>query len=375
LTDIAIIGAGIGGLTLAVGLHRAGLRPRIFERAGALNEVGAGLTLAPNAMRAYGFLGLKAAIVASSDCPERAGLMDFATGVLRHRTDLARSFHQIHRADMQALLANTVTTVDPDAIRLGQEFERFEDGRRVRFASGATVDADIVVGCDGNRSAVRQALFGPDRASFLNYVAWRGLVPAAAVRNVIADLDTGGYVGSGRSLIRYLIRKGTLVNYVAFARKSAWTEDGWSIRSSIDELEREFAGGAADVMTILRATPPEATFKWGLIGRPPLEQWTKGSGTLLGDAAHPMLPFLGQGAGMAIEDAVILTRALTTFSDPREALARYEAARRPRATLVTLGARHAGFRMHGIDDMETSEAGRQYNEAFVADYDPAAVAV
>ena len=372
---VAIVGAGIGGLTLAVALQRIGLRPKLFERASALTEVGAGLTLAPNAMRAYEFLGLAPAIKAASDCPARAALKDFVSGKIRNQLELARSFHQIHRADMQALLINAVTAVDPEAIQLGQEFAAFDGGYRIRFASGVAAEADLIVGCDGNRSVVRQALFGPDRATFLNYVAWRGLVPAADVADVIAEFDSGGYVGSGRSLIRYRIRNGSLVNYVAFARKDEWTADSWSIRSTIAELEREFAGGCDDVLAILRATPPDASFKWGLIGRPPLEQWTRGHVTLLGDAAHPMLPFLGQGAGMAIEDAVVLARALDRYRDLDEALVRYEAARRPRTTLVTLGARHSGFRMHGIDDTETSDAGRQYTEAFVADYDPAAVAI
>lgn len=373
--SVAIIGAGIGGLTLAVALQRIGLRPQLFERAPALTEVGAGLTLAPNAMRAYDYLGLKPAIVAKSDCPARAALKDFVSGKILNQLELARSFHQIHRADMQTLLVDAVNAFDPGAVHLGQEFVGFDGENRIRFASGATIDADLIVGCDGNRSVVRQALFGPDRATFLNYVAWRGLVPTPTVAPLIAEFDSGGYVGSGRSLIRYRIRGGSLVNYVAFARKDEWTADSWSIRSTVSELEREFAGGCDDVLAILRATPPEASFKWGLIGRPPLEQWTKGRVTLLGDAAHPMLPFLGQGAGMAIEDAVILARAMEQHRDSGEALARYEAARRPRTSLVTLGARHSGFRMHGIDDTETSAAGRQYTEAFVADYDPAAVAI
>lgn len=373
--SVAIVGAGIGGLTLAVALQRVGFRPRLYERASELSEVGAGLTLAPNAMRAYEFIGLKPAIVAASDRPERAALKDFSTGKTLNQLALARLFHQIHRADMQALLIKAVTDADPDAIRLGQEFAAFDGESKIRFTSGTVVEADVIVGCDGNRSAVRQALFGPDRAAFLNYVAWRGLVPAKAVEKVIAEFDSGGYVGGGRSLIRYRIRGGALVNYVAFARKDEWTADSWSIRSTIAELEREFANGCDDVLAILRATPPEASFKWGLIGRPPLEQWTKGRVTLLGDAAHPMLPFLGQGAGMAIEDAVILARALEHYADPDEALARYESARRPRTTLVTLGARHSGFRMHGIDDTETSDAGRQYTEAFVADYDPAPISI
>jgi salicylate hydroxylase len=347
-----------------------------------LSEIGAGITLAANAMRAYAWLGLDAAIDAISYRPARAATKDFATGVVTRTIDLSQGYgpdspsypiRQAHRADLHAVLAGAVRAHDPEAIVLGHELSGLtQDGAGVtaRFANGQRATGAALVGCDGNRSAVREALFGPGETEFLNYVAWRGLVPADRLPDGLIDPDTGVFFGPDRSFVRYKLRSGRVINYVAFARTTEWTSDSWMVPSTVPALSAAYADAAEEVRRIIAATPPEACFKWGLIGRAPLARWTVGRATLLGDAAHAMLPFLGQGAGMAIEDAIILARALDASASMDEAFARYEAARIPRTTLVTQGSRHAGLKMHGVHDESTAEAARGYTEAFVAQFDP-----
>jgi salicylate hydroxylase len=165
------------------------------------------------------------------------------------------------------------------------------------------------------------------------------------------------------------------VNYVAFARREEWTEDGWTVPATVDEVMAEFADATREITNIIENTPPERCFKWGLLGREPLPEWTVGRATLLGDAAHPMLPFLGQGAGMAIEDAVILSRVLASSGNPFEGYRRYEAARVERANRVALGSRHAALRINGVIDEKTAVAAAYFDEGEVSRYDPVSAEV
>ncbi len=386
---VLIIGAGIGGLTAALALQREGFRVSVFEQASELGEVGAGLTLFKNANLAYDHLGLNDRIAAVSEIPDFGAMKDYKTGEVLRTTKLLRQsanpdpqtnwkatefeLRQIHRADLHALLVEAVKAHDPDAIHLGYAFtsaDQDQDTVTAHFENGMDASGHALIGCDGIHSAVRQYLYGADKPEFLNYVAWRGLVPIDALPENLMTPDTGVLRGQNKSFTRYKIRDGSLVNYVAFARRDDWTDDGWMVPSTITEVMDEFKDATDEISILLANTPADTSFKWGLLGRDPLEQWTHGRLTLLGDAAHPMLPFLGQGAGMAIEDAVVLARAFSASDDVREALNRYEAARRERTTLVTQGARHSGLQMHGIYDEKTEEIAREYNQTTVALYDP-----
>jgi salicylate hydroxylase len=384
---IAIIGSGIAGLVAARALQRLGFRPRIFERSTELAEVGAGLTLAPNASHALNAIGLGPLLETAGMQPGRSGVKHWQTGELKVSLERGATmvekhgagYYHIHRADLHGALASEVLAADPDAIQLGAEFRavRETDSEvEVDFTTGPSVRADVVIGADGLRSAVRAALFGADQPRFTGYIAFRGLVPMDQLPAGIIDPPSCLATGPDRSFARYLIRGGRVVNFVALAQRDGWREEGWSIPASAEELLAEYGGWHEDVLTIIRNTPADGLFKWALFDRDPLAEWTRGRVTLMGDAAHPMLPFLGQGAGMAIEDALILARVFASAPSMDEALARYFQARHARTTWVMLKSRETALAYHSGHD-ENYQPGQHVTAESLGiwDYNPATVAV
>lgn len=345
-----IIGGGIGGLTSAIALRRAGYEVAVFERSPVITAIGAGITLTQSAQRGLNSLGLREALAAASDDPDRAD-----AGARRRATLLGAAaadapiddlpfFQQIHRADLYEILRATVLEADPDAIHLDHEFTRYEqddEGVTAHFANGATARGDLLIGADGVRSAVRTHMLGPENPRFTGQVAYRCLIPIEAVQQYLEDGDSFAYSGPGRHVLRYLIRHRTVVNVVAFVRTEAWKGEGFSQQTTSEELLSLFPGYDEKVLGLFRNAPPEGTAKWALYDRDPIPRWSDGRATLLGDAAHPMLPFLGLGAAMAIEDAVVLGRAAAQ-APIREALNLYEGTRRDRANWVLLQSRAQG---------------------------------
>ncbi len=338
--QVIVVGAGIGGLAAALALARVGQRVRVFEQVPALGEVGAGLSITPNAGRALIHLGLGERLAAIGSTPPLGAIRHYATGEIlvtlaqdQSREKYGVPLYHVHRADLHATLAAALRSAQSDAIQTGRALESLEQGERgivARFTDGSTATADCLIGCDGIHSATRRILFGADRPNFTGYVAWRGLIPGEVVSADLLDPPLCMTVGPRRMLMRYPLRRGALVNYVAIARRSAWTEEGWSVRSTVREVLDEFADFEPRARRLLELTPADRLFKWGLFDRDPLPTWTRGRVTLLGDAAHPMPPFTGQGAVMALEDAAILGRAFAAAAEPTEALRRYESARRER---------------------------------------------
>ncbi len=354
--EIAIIGAGLGGLTLALALARTGRAVRVFEQVDELAEVGAGLTLSPNASRVLDHLGLGEEMRAMGYVPPHQWVQHWQTGeVLREhpRGDAMEErygapYLHVHRADLHLLLARRLLDIAPDALELGQRLVDVDRQGRTHFSSGLTIEADVVVGADGLHSALREALFPSVEPRFTGQVAWRGLLASDSLPPGAAGNTPGIHIGPQRLFLRYPVRAGTLLNYAAFVELEGWQEESWSIRSSAQELLGHFEGWDPLVRTIIAATPPDAMHKWALFTREPLDSWTAGRAVLLGDAAHAMLPFLGQGAGTAIEDAMVLARCLDAF-DPDEALQRYETARRERTTMVQTQSRLLGMTFQGQD--------------------------
>lgn len=349
-----IVGAGIGGLTAALALLRAGCSVKVFDKAEAIGDVGAGITVGATASRGLYALGLEHELAAVSDRPQGAmAALHYQTGAVVGGAFKDRQWkpedlgptHMVHRADLYAILYKAVQAASPGCVHLGARFEGFEqdaDGVTVRFADGRSVRGDALIGCDGIRSAVRGQMFGPEEPRFTGQVAYRFLVPMALARPFVTDGPSGPYIGPGRSLTRYPIRHGTVVNCVAFVTAENWLGEGWSERCSTEELQALFEGWHPNVRGLAANAPAAGTAKWALYDRDPLSTWVAGKVALLGDAAHPMLPFLGLGAAMAIEDAIILARAIEATPEVSAALSIYERARADRAGLMVLESRRQG---------------------------------
>jgi salicylate hydroxylase len=383
---IIIAGAGMGGLCAAIGLGQAGFDVCVLEAAPELSEVGAGLTLAANATSVLHHLGLRETLDLWAVVPARGAVKHFRTG--ETMVDIPRgpeTYHhgapycQIHRADLQAGLVDALSQQPSVRLDIGRplvKFEQDENGVVVTCADGSVQRGSLLIGCDGIRSAVRAQLHGADEPRFTGYVAWRGLVPMERLAGERIEPQSAVWQGPGHFLTRYKIRAGQLLNFVGIARVDQWTDEGWSIPATVDELLEEFAGFHEDARRLLAATPPDGLFKWGIFDREPLQRWTDGRVSLLGDAAHPMTPFLGQGAAMAIEDAAVLARAVEADGAGPAALARYEAARRERTTRVFLESRAQGERLTTYDpDRYTKKVHRNEETLGLANYDAVRVAI
>lgn len=336
-SSVIIVGAGIGGLAAALALARAGQQVRVLEQAPYLSEVGAGLSITPNAGKALIALGLGARLEAIGSRPPEGAMRHYATGEILVRlaqdhTDKAYGvpLYHMHRADLHAALLDSLRALNPGAVLADARVAAIEQSDRDATAilsDGRKLTADWLVGADGIHSVVRAALFGPDEPKFTGFVAWRGLVPAATVSAALFDPPLCMVMGPRRLLMRYPLRNRSVINYVAIAHRAAWMEEGWSVRAELGEVQREFHDFEPVSQELLALTPRDRLFKWGLFDRDPLPTWTSGRVTLLGDAAHAMPPYTGQGAVMALEDGAVLGRCAALAADPREAMARYQTAR------------------------------------------------
>ena len=382
---IIIAGAGLGGLSAARALLQRGIPVVVLERAGTLSEVGAGITLSPNATKALEHLGLKAALNAFATVVRRQGVTHFETGKILVENDrgdeplrkYGAHYYQAHRSDLHAARVTAVREIDSASIRLDAEVRSVAQGDgqvRVTLASGDVMTGRALIGCDGLRSSVRQALFGADSPQFTGHVAWRGLIPLEGDDLFGMELTSGLAIAPEKSFGWYPVRNDTVLNFVALAQTNEWAEEGWAIPANIEDLLAVYAGWDPRILAIIDAVPRDACFKWGLFDREPMETWTVGRITLLGDAAHPMLPFMGQGAAMAIEDAVVLARCLEGADDVPNALKRYEAARLTRTAFVQLESRAKGLRLEGKEtDSYNKKKHRNEESVGLFEYDAATI--
>ncbi len=347
---VLIVGGGIGGLTAAMALSRAGHSVRLYEQAPAFGEIGAGIMLTPNATRVLRHFGLGAALDRRGMRPPASRYRRFDDAALMGDAPLAavmESTHgapwlHIHRSDLLEALLAAVGEQGATDLYAGHRATGCEQdgaGVTVRFGNGASAEGDLLVACDGVRSTVRAQLVERAQARFRGQVAWRALVPAGGLPERVTDRSSVVWIGEDRHIVQYVLRGGSLVNYVAIAAQREWVEEGWNRPAPLEEVQKEFAGWHEDVQSLLSATPADALYKWGLFDRDPLEQWIHGRIALLGDAAHPMLPFMAQGSAMAIEDAAVLARCIGAFDDLDAALSRYQGVRRERTARVILQSR------------------------------------
>ena len=375
---VAIVGGGIGGLATALAMIQAGFSVTVYERSAQLVDQGAGITLAPNATRVLYHLGLGPTLEETAVTPPRTEYRHYRTGavIMRMMTRDFRALYgapylRLHRWDLQHAMITRLADVAPGALRLGSGVDRVEScGERVtlRFTDGHEETADIVVAADGIRSAIRETLFNPAPPVFAGFVAWRGLVDTSELPRHLHESAVA--FGHGRHINRYLVRRGELLNFIAVAHRDKWEAEGWNIPAPLDEFLAEFSSFDEGTRTIISKPVFGQVFKWGLFGRPWLDQWSSGRVVLLGDAAHPMLPFLGQGAANALEDAMILTRCLAAAPNPQKAFALYQATRGPRVRGATEQAARRGERYLGepnADSLKGNEPGDEYAYDAVSD--------
>ena len=365
---VIIIGGGIGGLFAANALIAQGLRVSVYEQAPALGEVGAGVIVTPNSARHLARLGLGPALErygAPVGAASRYFRQDGSEIASVQVTDSAGTpVRGMHRADFVNFLAAALPAGVVHTGHRAKGFSQEGDVVRVAFENGAVAQGDVVVGADGIHSVLRPFAVPPSTPVFSGSVAYRGLVPHAAIPQWPADAWQM-WLGHGKHFLVFPVRAGELVNYVGFVPADAEMKESWTAAGDPDALRAEFAGWDPRIEDLLRQV--KQTFRWALYDRDPSPNWTKGRLTLLGDAAHPMLPHLGQGANQAIEDgmalATILARA-DAASAPA-ALAAYEKLRRERVAQVQLGARQNGLRYDSAyKDLATRDAEIAAHAAF-----------
>ncbi len=351
---ILIVGAGIGGLTAALALMREGHEVAVYEQAAALAELGAGVQISANGARVLFALGLEGALRKVWSEPAGKEIRLWNTGETWKLFDLGAEsvarygapYFMIHRADLHQVLIDAVRALEPDAIHLDARCTGFDDDGStitLHLANGDSVSGDALVGADGVHSRIRNILCGDDKPEFTGCMAWRGLVPAEKLPPHMRRNAGVNWVGPGGHVVNYLLRRGEIFNFVGVVERD-WRVESWTEKGTREECAADFSGWHADIHAIIRSIAQP--YKWALLGRAPLTRFSRGRATLLGDAAHPTLPMLAQGANMAIEDGIVLARCLAADDDVERALARYEKARVERTARLVRGANEMARRFH-----------------------------
>ena len=364
---VIVIGAGIGGLAAALTLKRSGFEVQVFEQAAELREIGAGIQISPNAARILNRLGLEEPLRRFGVRPRAIVIRRWDDGRVLARQPLADAcernfgapYYNFHRAEMLDLLSAAVPDgvlhLDHRCVGLTQHADRVE----VKFHNGVTADADVVVGADGIHSTVREVIVGPESPRFSGHVAYRGLVPAERVEHLGLEIAASVWWGPDHHFVHYYVGAGARYhNWVAIT-PGEWRIESWTAKGEVADALKEFAGWHPQISAIIGSV--DATNRWALYDRDPLPEWTVGRVTLMGDAAHPMLPYMAQGAVQSIEDAAVLARCLELADahDVSAALRRYEQTRKPRASRCQEGSRRNAVMYHlpDGDDQRKRDAG------------------
>jgi salicylate hydroxylase len=376
---IAVIGGGIGGLTAALSLHRAGFEVDVYEQAPELTQIGGGINMGPNAVRILRRLGLGEGLDRDGVRPRFTHQRRWQDGRTLQRAPLNPLCEElygaphitIHRADLLAVIASGFPR---ERVHLGHRLvglaDKGGDGAEAWFDNGAHIRVGLLVGADGINSVVRTALFGEEAPRFAGCVAYRGLVPVERIADLGLEIGSQSWVGPGGHFVHYFVSRGHLLNFVGWTEHDSWNREDWTDRVAPDRALSAFAGWHPQVRRIIAAA--DICFIWALFDRDPLARWSIGRTTLLGDACHPMYPFMGQGAAQAIEDGAALAACLAAAgdADPAETLRRYESLRLPRASRLQEMSRANRTRFHMPDgpaqqarDAEWARAGDRSPDA------------
>ena len=349
-----IAGGGIGGLNAALCLHKFGWDVALFEQAAKLTEIGAGIQISPNGMKVLRALGLEEEVTALGIAPRATQMRMGQSGrvvMTNNMTDYPQKYGapylHIHRADLISVLKNAVERRMPGAIRTGRTVGGYgQDGSKAfaKFEDGQKTQADLVVGADGIKSVIRKQMLGAEQPRFKGNVAWRAVVPVEKLGRNIPLPVASIWLGEGKHAVTYLLRGGKLANFVGVVERDDWQEESWTERGTRAEALSDFAGWHPSITTLIEQA--DAHYRWALFDREPLNQWHEGRVALLGDACHPMLPFMAQGAVQAIEDGYILARSLAEQDAVETGLETYFSKRRDRTARVQQAARTNGQLFH-----------------------------
>ncbi len=351
---VLIAGAGIGGLVAGLSMLQRGIDVEIFEQAGELRELGAGVQLSANGTRVLIALGLEQEMQAIASEPSGKQIRLFSTGRSWKLFDLGTSsraiygapYWMVHRGDLHRVLVDAFNARAPGRLHLNSRcvgFEEDGDGIWLKLATGERHRGDVVVGADGVHSEIRRQIGGDTKPFFAGVAAWRGLVPMERLPSAMQrDVGTN-WVGPGGHVITYPVRRGELLNFVGIFEGENWSVESWTEQGTREACSGSFAGWNEEIHAIIDNL--DVPYKWALLGREPLDRFVAGRACVIGDAAHPTLPFLAQGANMAIEDGMVLARCLEQFP-PEEALQRYQEARLERTTSIVVKSAENAKRFH-----------------------------
>jgi salicylate hydroxylase len=386
---ILIAGAGIGGLAAASCLMKAGHGVEIYEQAPQLSEIGAGIQISANAMHVLRYLGLGEAIAKVGVRPGAYVFRLHDTGEVIQQFSLSDEherlhgapYFQLHRADLHDILAATARAFDPDVVRLNRKvvaFAQANDKVELRLADGSVARGDLLIGADGLKSVVRRRIGGEVPATYTGDAAWRILVPVERLPRGLLQPVMSVFMGPGGHVVCYYLRAGALLNFVGIIETDEVSEEAWTVKFPWENLKADFRGWHSIVQTVIDAADKDQCYRWSLHSRPPIMNWTVGRLTLLGDAAHPTLPYLAQGAVMAIEDGAVLTRALDMSDSVPDALQLYQRNRVDRTARIVAqsSANRALFHLRSAEEIRAAFARRNEGaerNAWLYSYNPLTV--
>ena len=353
---ILVAGGGIGGLTAALCLAKRGHEVTVFEQAATFGEVGAGIQLSPNCTRVLHDLGLERQLRACAFLPEAIEFRHWGSGGIIGQSALGEDavrrygfpYYHAHRADLLSVLVEAARRVPNIQLLCDAEARCFkQSGSRATLSTpGGDHDGEVLIGADGIHSAIRAGLWGDDHSRFTGCIAWRALVPTDRLpKGLIRPVATAWW-GPGKHFVHYYVRRGELVNCVGVVEKTGWEIESWTERGDHAEFAADFAGWHESIRRLIDNADTNSLFKWALHDREPMPRWGEDRVTLMGDACHPTLPFMAQGAAMAIEDGAVLAGCLADDSDVPAALQRYERLRRDRTARVQHGSRRNATLFH-----------------------------
>ena len=386
--NIGVVGGGIGGLTAALCLARAGHNVQVFEQTDESVATGAGIQVSPNAARVLHHLGLQDALMTKGFLPKATQMRSWRSGRVISETTLGdvalkrygAPYYHIHRADLMDMLVSAVSAEPTIRLNVSSKITNFsQDATGVRLVAGEHEhQVDLLIGADGIHSSVRACLWGDQQADFTGNVAWRMLVPVNRLPEGLIAPNATVWWGPGKHFVHYLVKGGDYVNCVCVVEKAEWQAESWVAAGSMSELQADFAGWHDTIQQLLDQTDDGTLFKWGLFDRAPMRTWGIDRVSLLGDACHPTLPFMAQGAAMAIEDAAVLANCFSNGADVVAALRRYEDLRKARTAGVQRGSRRNAtvFHLSGLKawlrDRAASKAGKHSMDRLYR-YDPLTV--